>query len=133
MHVYSVEEAARGGLVGFLKNLVHSLTPHDRLSLYVLGAVVCVVAVIAVYVRSRYTGSTRYLEHGWHTRAAGYAVPLPIYGLLILAPFDEHLLGVLLQEELIVALAGLYGLTETFNDVRGIPGRAHDRRRKGTS
>jgi hypothetical protein len=120
-------EKAGEGLPDLLHLFVHSNTPHSPLSLYIAAALFSVAAVVAVYVRCMWTGSTQHLEDRWLPRTAAYAAPIPVYFLLMLAPLDTDLVEVMMEDFIIVALAGLYGLSEAINDLRGTAGRAREK------
>jgi hypothetical protein len=46
----------------------------------------------------------------------------------MLAPFDPDLVKAMMEDQVVVAIAGLYGLVETLKDIRGTASDA--RRRK---
>lgn len=78
------------------------------------------VAISLVYFRCRIANSHHRLPNGWLVRTAAQAAPLPVYGLLLLAPIDTDLIQALMQDRIVVALAGLYGIVETVKDLRHI-------------
>jgi hypothetical protein len=45
----------------------------------------------------------------------------------LLSPLDDDLVKVMMKDFIIVALAGLYGLSETINDLRSVAGRAREK------
>lgn len=114
-----------------LKTLVHDFTPHTHVSLYLLVATTCLVAVAIVYIRCWQTNSLKSLKRRWPGPTAGYAAPIPIYLLLILAPLDDHLWELLKREAIIVALVGLYGVIEATHDLRLVAGAARERASRG--
>jgi hypothetical protein len=131
LHISSPEPSSEGWLATALKNIVHELAPHTHVSLYLLVALTCLAAVLAVRIRCGQTGSTKSLKRRWPGSAAGYAAPIPIYLLLILAPLDDHLWELLKREAIIVALVGLYGILEATLDVRRVAGQARERAIRG--
>jgi hypothetical protein len=114
-------------LTNFLHLLVHKNTPHSAGSIYVSAAIVSLVAVVAVYLRCKQTNSAKQLENRWIGRTASFAAPLPVYVMMMLVPLDPDLVKAMMQDFLIVALAGLYGVSEVINDVRGVAGRAREK------
>lgn len=86
-------------------------------------------AIFLVYARCRFSNTHKRLTNGWLVRTAAQAAPLPVYALLLLAPLDPDLIEALMQDRIVVALAGLYGIVETVKDVRRI---AKDTRKGGT-
>ena len=107
-----------------LENFLHEYVPHDDGAIYLASAMIAGTAVVAVYLRTKLTKSANYLEDRWIGRTAAFAAPFPVYFLMLLAPIDPDLLKVMMSDSLIVALAGLYGLSEVINDVRSMAGRA---------
>ena len=115
-----------------LTGAIHQFCPHSHIAMYLFSAVSALCAVAAVYLRCVYTQSTKFLTPGWIARTAGWAAPVPIYVILMLAPLDDDLFTVLKSDEVIVALAGLYGLIETLKDIREAAAKAHVDKDKST-
>lgn len=112
-------------LPGALERFLHENVPHSDGAIYIAAALVAGVAVLAVYLRCKRTRSAKHLEDRWIGRTAMYAAPFPVYAMMLLAPVDPDLLKAMMNDSLIVALAGLYGLSEVINDVRMVAARAH--------
>ncbi len=108
-----------------VSRFVHNVCPHSKTALYLSSAVSALIAIGSVYLRCLWTGSSPFLPKGWIGRTAGWAAPIPIYILLLCAPLDEDLYDALKSDEVLVALAGLYVLAETLNDIREVAGTAH--------
>lgn len=68
------------------------------------------------------------MAEGWLFRVAAAAAPIPTYILLMLVPFDPDLAQKVLDDRVVVALAGLYGLVETLKDIRGSASEARKRK-----
>jgi len=49
----------------------------------------------------------------------------------MLSPLDDDLVKAMMEDYVIVALAGLYGLSEAVNDIRHTAGRARERKAAG--
>jgi hypothetical protein len=114
------------GVVAF----IHENAPHTDVALYSASAISAVFAVSMVYLRCLWTKSTEQLEPSWLVRVAAWAAPIPVYAALIALPFDPDLTKVLIADQFIVALAGLYGIVESTKDVRRVAGRAYEERLK---
>jgi hypothetical protein len=97
------------------------------MALYIAAAAFAAGAVFAVYGRCKWTNSAKKLEKGWVGRTATHAAPMPVFVLLLLSPLDGDLVKVMMKDFIIVALAGLYGLSETINDLRSVAGRAREK------
>lgn len=107
---------------------VHSYSPHSAQALYCAAAVSALLAWLAIYLRCLITGSRRHLGEKWLFQTAAAAAPIPTYFLLLVVPFDPDLAHSVLDDRIVVALAGLLGLVEALKEVRNTAGRA--RRRK---
>jgi hypothetical protein len=107
--------------------LVHAVAPHTKLEFFTCYALCSALAIALVYLRCCYTGSEKQLQGAWLVKTAAAAAPIPVYVLLPLSPFDPDLAAALLEEQVILGLAGLYGLIETIKDIRGTAGEARGR------
>lgn len=107
---------------------VHAYAPHTSLALYAAAFASAALAIMLVLGRCMWTGSTRHMAEGWLFRVAAAAAPVPTYILLMLIPFDPDLGQRVLDDRVVVALAGLYGLVETLKDIRGSASDAHKRK-----
>ena len=94
------------------------------MSLYVAAAVSALLAVALVFGRCCWTGSTDQLDDKWIFRTAAGAAPIPTYLLLMILPIDADLGASVLEDRIVVALAGLYGLVEAVKDVRDMAAKA---------
>lgn len=106
---------------------VHAFAPHTKVEFFTSYAVCAVVAIAVVYLRCCYTGSDQQLHRSWLVKTAAAAAPVPVYVLLPLSPFDPDLAKALLEEQVILGLAGLYGLVETLKDIRETASEARQR------
>ena len=68
------------------------------------------------------------MSEGWVFQVAAAAAPIPTYFLLMVIPFDPDLAQKVLEDRVVVALAGLYGLIETLKAIRGSASDAHKRK-----
>lgn len=107
---------------------VHAYAPHSASALYMAALGSAVIAMLLVYGHCLWTGSTGYIAEGWLFRVAASAAPIPTYTLLLFVPFDPDLAQRVLDDRVVVALAGFYGLVETLKDIR--EAAADARRRK---
>jgi hypothetical protein len=114
--------------VGGFGEWVHWLAPHSGGTLYYAAAVAALLSISAVYARCLWTGSTKQLPMKWVFRTAAEAAPIPTYVLLMLIPADPDLAACVLEDRVIVALAGLYGLVEALKSVRQTATEANARR-----
>jgi uncharacterized membrane protein len=114
--------------IATLAVLVHTHAPHSRTALYLTSALCAIASLAVVYGRCQFTRSTSHLTNGWLVRTAAGAAPIPIYCLLILAPFDHDLVTAMMEDQVVVAIAGLYGLVETLKDLRQTAGDARKRK-----
>ena len=85
--------------------------------------------VMLVWIRCLATKSQQHLDERWIIATAAAAAPIPTYALLLVVPFDPDLARSVLDDRVVVALAGLYGLVETLKDIRQIAANAHKRKR----
>lgn len=108
--------------------VVHAYAPHSPIGLYTAAAFSALLALALVYGRCLWTGSRDYLDDKWIMATAAAAAPIPTYILLILVPYDPDLARCVLEDRVVVALAGLYGLVETVKDIREMAARAHRKR-----
>ena len=101
-----------------IRATVHSFAPHSKSAIYLL-AIICALASIAVvYLRCRLENNGRGLSRGWLVRTAAGASPIPIYCLMLIAPLDPDIIPAMMEDQVVVAIAGLYGLVETLKDIR---------------
>jgi hypothetical protein len=104
---------------------VHGYAPHSGLALYLAAVISALTALAIVWCRTLWTGSSSHLAEKWIISTAAAAAPIPTYALLILVPLDPDLAQHVLEDRVVVALAGLYGLVETLKDIRSIAASAH--------
>jgi hypothetical protein len=107
---------------------VHSYAPHSASALYLAAVLSSVFFLALVWCRCAYTGSTRHLGDKWIIPTVAAAAPIPTYLLLLVVPFDPDLAATVLDDRVVVALAGLYGLVETLNDIRRTAAHARERK-----
>jgi hypothetical protein len=111
---------------------VHANAPHTKIALYTAYAICSLSAIAAIWIRCWYTKSCAELPNGWLVRTAASAAPIPVYCLLLVAPFDSDLVRALMEEQVVLAIAGMYGLVETLKDIRGTAADAHIKKRLTT-
>lgn len=102
----------------FWVGVVHQNTPHTRTALYLAAFAAALICVGWSYLFCALRGCAEHLPSGWLVRTAGFAAPIPIYVILLLVPVDSDLVQVLREDQIVVAIAGLYGLVETIKDIR---------------
>lgn len=107
--------------------VVHAYAPHSALALYLAAGLSALTCLALVYARCLYTGSTAHLGDKWIVPTIAAAAPIPTYFLLIVVPFDTDLAQCVLEDRVVVALAGVYGLVETLKDIRGTASRARQK------
>lgn len=101
-----------------VRAVVHDFAPHSKSAIYLLAVLSALVSIILVYVRCRLENNGKGLASGWLVKTATAAAPIPIYGLMIVAPLDPDIFEAMMTDQLVVAIAGLYGLVETLKDIR---------------
>lgn len=101
-----------------ISSAVHEWVPHSKGAVYLCAAIAAIASIIIVYFRCHLENNGRGLTSGWLVRTAASAAPLPIYVMIILAPLDADIIEAMMQEGLVVAIAGLYGLVETIKGIR---------------
>lgn len=109
----------------FITGVVHFYAPHSRAAIYLMSATAAVVAIAVVYMRCKMRDNGRHLDNGWLVRTAAAASPIPIYILMIIAPLDADIIKAMMEDQVVVAIAGLYGLVETLKDIRFTGIRRH--------
>jgi hypothetical protein len=103
---------------------VHDYAPHSAVALYAAAALSAAFFLAAIYGYCLCTGSTKHLDEKWIFQTATAAAPIPTYMLLLVVPFDPDLARTVLDDRVVVALGGLYGLVETLKDIRATAERA---------
>jgi hypothetical protein len=111
---------------------IHDYTPHNSVALYGAAALSSLVAIGIVWFRCLWTKSGEHLREQWILTTATVAAPIPTYLLLILMPLDHDLSQTILDDPIVVALAGLYGVVEAVKEVRRTASQAH-KRKNGTA
>lgn len=101
-----------------IQALVHASAPHTKSAIYLLAILCATIAILVVFVRCHLENGRRGLTNGWLVRTASGAAPIPIYCLMILAPLDPDIIRAMMEDQVVVAIAGLYGLVETLKDIR---------------
>jgi hypothetical protein len=109
---------------GSVGGLVHAYAPHSSVALYFAAALCAALAVLVVFLLCLVSGSTSQLGDKWVFRIAAGAAPIPTYILLILLPLDPDVGAAVLDDRVVVALAGLYGLSEAIKDIRDMAANA---------
>lgn len=102
----------------WIQSLVHTSAPHTKAAIYLLSLLSAGFAILVVYIRCHIENSRRGLTAGWLVRTASGASPIPIYCLMIIAPLDPDIIKAMMEDQVVVAIAGLYGLVETLKDIR---------------
>jgi hypothetical protein len=110
---------------------VHAVAPHSATGLYTAAAISALLALSFVYARCLWTKSVAQLDEKWIIATAAAAAPIPTYILLLVIPFDADLAKFVLEDRVVVALAGLYGLVETVKDIRSMAATANSKRALG--
>lgn len=110
-----------------LRPWVHDYAPHSAVALYAAAAFSAALALVAVYGYCLCTSSTKNLDEKWIFQTATAAAPIPTYILLLIVPFDTDLARTVLDDRVVVALAGLYGLVEALKDIRATAERPRAR------
>lgn len=110
---------------------IHHVAPHTGKALFLASMVFAIGAVLAVYLRCRYTGSHKHLPHNWVVSVASIAAPGPTWCLLLVMPFDPDLGETIFHDPIVVALAGMYGLAAAFKDTRGMASQSRKRKDRG--
>jgi len=98
--------------------LVHDHAPHSSTALYAAAAICSLFFVALVWLRCLHQKSLDQLDEKWIFQTVAAASPIPTYVLLLVIPFDPDLAKSVLDDRIVVALAGLYGLVETLKDIR---------------
>ena len=111
---------------------VHANAPHNATSLYAAAVASVMAFLVIVWGRCIWTGSTSHLDEKWIFQTATAAAPIPTYILLMVIPFDPDLAHSVLDDRIVVAIAGLYGLVETLKDIRSTAAKAHRLKKRGT-
>ncbi len=98
---------------------IHAFAPHSSVAIYVCsaGLILAALAAAAAYHRFFRKEQTK-LPQGQLLRIAFAAGPVPIYVLLPLAPLDPDLGKALMEQQLALLLAGMYGLFWTVTDIK---------------
>lgn len=109
---------------------VHEYAPHSPIALYAAAAASAIFFLAVVFGFCLWTGSAKHLGEKWIFQTAAAAAPIPTYILLMIVPFDPDLARTVLDDRVVVALAGLYGLVETLKDIKATAGAA--RRARGS-
>jgi hypothetical protein len=110
-----------------LAAFIHGHAPHSATALYLSAVVSALFFLCLVRGRCWWTGSAKHLEEKWIIQTFAAAAPIPTYILLLVVPFDPDLAHSVLDDRVVVALAGLYGLVETLKDIRGTAAGARNR------
>ncbi|MGY2732817.1 hypothetical protein [Sphingomonas sp. UYP23] len=103
---------------------VHAYAPHTATALYLAAVLSSIFFLFIIYARCLYTRSVGHLGEKWIFGTVAAAAPIPTYILLMVVPFDPDLAHSVLDDRVVVALAGLYGLVETLSDIRGTAAKA---------
>ena len=114
--------------VASLGGFVHQYTPHNSLALYAAAVASSLIALTLVYGRCTWTRATDHLSEKWIFQTVAAAAPIPTYLMLLVVPFDPDLAASVLDDRVVVAFAGLYGLVETLKDIRDTAADAHKRK-----
>lgn len=105
-------------MIEAVRATVHEIAPHSKAAIYLLALSAATISIAFVFIRCQYESNGRHLESGWLVRTAACAAPIPIYFMLIVAPLDPDVVPALMEDQLVVAIAGFYGLVETIKDIR---------------
>lgn len=111
---------------------IHQYAPHTATTLYIAAACSALLALALVFGRCLVTGCVDHLNEKWIFQTATAAAPMPTYLLLILLPLDPDLSPNVLDDKVVVALAGLYGLVEAGKEIKRTASRAHAKKKSGT-
>lgn len=102
-----------GGLNGLLHTFVHTHAPHTPAEFYLVSMIGALLFAGAGYMiglaRDRQMPAGVRATADVHIANLGSGSSFPIYLLMPLVPFDEHLLAALAQSWFTVALAGFIG------------------------
>jgi hypothetical protein len=99
-----------------MHDLVHSYGPHTSTGLYEL-IVVSIALALFLTLLVQWRMKTKIGLERWLT--IGFAAsPLPMYILLPVAPFDEHIIPVLFDEKVMLILAAFSGFAWTAREIR---------------
>lgn len=101
-----------------IQAFLHNWAPHSKAAVYFLAVICSLLAILVVYVRCHLENNGRHLENGWLVRTAAAASPIPIYCMMLVAPLDPDMIQAMMEDQVVVAIAGLYGLVETIKDIR---------------
>jgi hypothetical protein len=112
---------------------VHEYAPHSPVALYAAAAGSAIFFLAVVFGYCLCTGSTKHLGEKWIFQTAAAAAPIPTYILLMVVPFDPDLARTVLDDRVVVALAGLYGLVETLKDIKTTAGSARRGKAKASN
>jgi len=101
-----------------IQAFVHLWAPHTKSAIYLFALMFAIGAIIVVYFRCHLENNGKGLTSGWLVRTAAGASPIPIYCMMIIAPLDPDMIKAMMEDQVVVAIAGLYGLVETLKDIR---------------
>lgn len=110
--------------VASIGSVVHAYAPHSGTALYGAAIFSSLFFLTLVYGRCLCTGSVQHLSEKWIFQTVAAAAPIPTYFLLLIVPFDTDLAHNVLEDRVVVALAGIYGLVETLKDIRNLAATA---------
>lgn len=109
--------APQGGFVQFAHDLIHTLMPHEKGAIYAWTIVFCLAAVVFVYWRCRARDAHACLQDKWILTTIVHAAPMPIYILMPFAPLDSDLMAAVAEDQIVIAIAGIYALYVSVGEV----------------
>jgi hypothetical protein len=107
---------------------VHAYAPHTATELYAAAALSSLAFIIIVYVRCWFTESIAQLDKKMDFSDSCGRCAHPDISASADCTFDADLARSVLDDRVVVALAGLYGLVETLKDIRATASDANKRR-----
>jgi hypothetical protein len=109
---------------------IHRHAPHSAEALYASSLLCALSAALMVYGYCRFARCHKHLPVNWMVTTAALAAPIPTWVLLILMPLDTDLSRTVTNDPVVVALAGLYGLSAAIRDGRDMAMAARKRMTK---
>ncbi len=108
------------GLAARLGHFIHTTIPHEKGSIYLWTGAFCICAILYVYLRCRLRSAHACLEKNWWLTTIVHAAPMAVYLLMPLAPLDPDLMTRLAEDQIVIALAGIYAFSVSFGEVRQV-------------